>query len=89
MDLANRNEWPSEAKNLDNSDKIISISPDMTPVLKCLKKDILEQREELSPDVKSRSQVKYLPRWPFCPVHHTRPIIQKPTNHKGNHHKQS
>ena len=65
MDLANRNEWLSEAKNLKNSDKRISISPDMPPVLRCLMKDILEQRKELPPDVKSRSQVKYLPRWPY------------------------
>ena len=40
-DLYNRNEWLSNAKNLKNVESTASLSPDLHPCLRPLKKDIL------------------------------------------------
>ena len=74
VDLAHRNEWLSGAKHLKNYDGNISVSPDLPPVLRPLKGDILNQRKDLPLDVKSKYHVKYLPRWPFvCLNSHDHP----------------
>ena len=65
VDLNNRNEWLSNAKNLRNKDSSVSISPDMPPVLRPLKNDILKIRKDLPPDTRKNAQVKYLPTWPY------------------------
>ena len=65
VDLGDRNKWLSSAKNLKNKNTNVSISPDMPPVLRPLKDDILKIRKELPPDDKRTSQVKYLPNWPY------------------------
>ena len=64
-DLHERNSWLENAKNLKNSKENISLSPDIHPVLRQLKKDILQKRKDLPPDQKKSAQVKYLPRWPY------------------------
>lgn len=69
-DLAERNVWLSSAKNLKeinekNKDKQIIISPDLPPVLRPLKADILKQRFQLPPEKKKLSNIKYLPTWPY------------------------
>ena len=63
MDLAQRNEWLGNAKNLRDSKLKVSISPDLHPVLRPLKTDVLQQRKKL-PNNKG-SQVRYLPNWPY------------------------
>ena len=62
-DLSQRNLWLQNAKNLKGKD--ISISPDLPPVLRKLKKDILTQRKELSPPLRKQSNIRYLRQWPF------------------------
>ena len=65
VDLADRNQWLTNAKNLKTSQKNISISPDLHPCLRQLKKEILQIRNKLSVTDKKGSQVKYCPRWPY------------------------
>ena len=65
VDLDHRNKWLSSAKNLKGSNENISITPDIPPVLRPLKIDILQQRKALPAAQKSTSTVKYLPRWPY------------------------
>ena len=62
-DLSERNQWLMNAKNLKGKD--ISIAPDLPPVLRKLKTDILAQRKELSPPARKQSSVRYLRQWPF------------------------
>ena len=64
VDLDDRNEWLSNAKNLKGSKMNVSISPDIPPILRPLKKDILEMRKRLPSGEKEHARVKYLPRWP-------------------------
>ena len=64
VDLDDRNEWQSNAKNLKGSKMNVSISPDISPIQRTLKKDILEMRKKPSGE-KERARVKYLPRWPY------------------------
>jgi DNA repair exonuclease SbcCD ATPase subunit len=65
VDLDERNEWLANAKNLKGTNMNVSISPDIPPILRPLRKDILSQRKALSPQQKKDSRVKYLPRWPY------------------------
>lgn len=65
VDLNHRNEWLSNAKNLKSSNLNVSLSPDLPPVLRPLKSDILKQRKDLPPALKQKSQVKYHPTWPY------------------------
>ena len=62
-DLSERNQWLMNAKNLKGKD--ISIAPDLLPVLRKLKTDILAQRKYLSPPVRKQSSVRYFRQWPF------------------------
>lgn len=76
-DLRERDRWLSHAKNLKGSD--ISICVDVPPCLRKAKKELMEIRKNLPPDVKKRAYVKYLPSWPYLqlnqpdsdPIHHT------------------
>ena len=64
-DLKDRNCWLQNAKNLQNTNSGVSISPDLPPALRPLKADILKQRKSLTPNQKKLSKVKYLPSWPY------------------------
>ena len=44
---------------------LISISPDLPPVLRQLKKDILSQRKELDLNVRKMSRIQYIKQWPY------------------------
>ena len=44
-DLQNRNSWLANAKNLKNSSQNVTLSPDLHPVLRPLKADILKVRK--------------------------------------------
>ena len=65
VDLAQRDRWLSGTKHLRGHTRKISISPDLPPILRPLKDTLMLTRSKLAPDVKSRSRVRYLPRWPF------------------------
>ena len=43
----------------------MSISPDIPPVLRPMKDDLMRKRSELSPDIKSKTKLRYLPSWPY------------------------
>ena len=64
-DLQQRNSWLSHAKNLAGKNSSISISPDLPPVLRNLKKDLLDQRKKLEENIRKKSGIKYLRQWPF------------------------
>ena len=65
VDLQKRDQWLLGARRLKNSDLRVSLSPDLPPVLRPLKKELLEKRRELPPEVKSRAHVRYLRQWPY------------------------
>ena len=65
VDLADRNNWLANAKNLKNTDSGVSLSPDLPPSLCPLKTAILKRRTELPPDQKKVAQVRYIPSWPY------------------------
>lgn len=64
-DLAQRNAWLNGARHLRNHPDRISISPDLPPVLRKLKQEMLELRRTLTPDIKAKSHVRYLKQWPY------------------------
>ena len=45
--------------------KILVKAYSLPPVLRSLKKELLEKRRELPPEVKSRAHVRYLRQWPY------------------------
>lgn len=71
--LTHRNAWLGNAKNLrpqnQNSSAAeqqqITLSPDLPPVLKPLKADILNHRKNLSQEIKSKTVVRYNKTWPY------------------------
>ena len=65
VDLNKRNQWLSSAKNLKGKDTNISISPDLPPVLRPLKRELLNKRKTLPPQQKSRAHLRYLREWPY------------------------
>ena len=65
MDLAQRDQWLSGTKNLKNYNKKISISPDLPPVLRPAKDELLQERSKLPLQTKQKSRIKFLPQWPF------------------------
>ena len=58
QDLSRRNEWLDGAKNLRTHTERISISPDLPPVLRHLKTELLQKRKDMSPEHKKKSYVK-------------------------------
>lgn len=64
-DLAQRDRWLAGAKNLKHVVKKTSISPDLPPVLRPLKNDLMLKRSTLPAEQKSKSRVRYLPHWPY------------------------
>ena len=64
-DLGMRNRWLTNAKNLRGLADDISISPDLPPVLRPIKTELLMKRKSLKPDDKKKSHLKYLRQWPY------------------------
>ena len=64
-DLRQRNQWLMGAKNLRNHMDNISLIPDLPPVLRPLKTELLNIRRDMPPDRKSRSSLRYLKQWPY------------------------
>lgn len=65
VDLADRDAWLSGTKHLKNYASKISISPDLPPVLRPLKDELMEKRSKLPTATKQKSRVRFLPKWPF------------------------
>ena len=65
VDLYDRNQWLTNAKNLKNCTENISISPDLPPVLRPMKSDLLKQRKSLPAADKQKSHIRYFPTWPY------------------------
>ena len=65
VDLGRRNQFLANARNLANHRPHVSIAPDIPPVLREVRKDLLESRKNLPPDVKKRSGIRYRPKWPY------------------------
>lgn len=68
VDLDKRNKWLMSAKNLKNSQLNVSISPDLPPTLRPLKKDLLAKRKTLDDDTKRTARIRYLAAWPFIDI---------------------
>ena len=64
-DLSKRNMWLANAKNLRGRANHNSISPDVPPVLRPMKKDLLQKRKDLPPEDKRRSYIRYHRQWPY------------------------
>ena len=64
-DLADRNTWLDSARNLRNQDIKVNISPDVPPVLRGIKKDLLQKRKDLPAEEKRFSHIKYQRQWPY------------------------
>ena len=65
IDLDQRNLWLTGARGLAAHPKNISICPDLPPIARDLKKDILQKRKELDSETKKLSQIKYLKSFPY------------------------
>ena len=64
-DLQQRNNWLQNAKFLKNHANNISIAPDLSRVLRHLKKELLEKIENLSASEKKGAIIRNLPQWPY------------------------
>ena len=64
-DLGMRNQWLDNAKKLKDYPETISIGPDLPPVLREIKTELLRKRKNLPPDQKKRANIKYLRQWPY------------------------
>ena len=64
-ELSERNAWLYGARHLRNHPDKITVSPDLPPVLRRLKSEMLEVRKSYSPEVKAKSRVHYLKQWPY------------------------
>ena len=51
-------------KHLKREDKI-SVMPDLPPVLRPLKKDLLAVKRDLPVDLRKKARIKYLKKWPY------------------------
>ena len=64
-DISKRNMWLANAKNLKGRAYHISTSPDVPPVLRPMKKQLLLKRKDLPPEDKKRSFISYHRQWPY------------------------
>ena len=64
-DLAERNHWLASAKNLKDTGTNVSISPDLPPVLRPLKTELLKCRRDLPDAQRKLARIRHLPRWPY------------------------
>ena len=64
-DLSQRNRWLAGARNLQRHPGKISVSPDLLPVLRSLKNDLLVKRKGLPPADTAQSRINYISRWPY------------------------
>ena len=65
VDLDVRNRWLLAAKKLATHPDRVSISPDLPPIGRQLKKELLIKRSELDANTKKQSHVKHLKCFPY------------------------
>ena len=68
-DLDDRDRWLSNAKKLRNNVRKISISPDLSPAVRPIKKDLMEKRRNRPDDMKKKSVIKYKKTWPYAELY--------------------
>lgn len=64
-DLSDREAWLAKAMNLPSIDTSLSMSPDLPPVLRQLKNELLRLRRDLPIQEKKNTRVRYLPHFPY------------------------
>ena len=64
-DLSQRNKWLLGGRKLKNIQDNISICPDLPPVLRPMKTELLQKRKYLPQEKKKNSHIKYLRQWPY------------------------
>jgi hypothetical protein len=65
VNLSDRNSFLSNAKELKNTQMNISISPDLPPILKDLRDEILKERKNQPTEQKKQSKIEYTKSWPY------------------------
>ena len=65
VDLNKRDKWLRSAKKLKGHEDKISISADIPPVLRPLRKELLLRRKRLDPESKKKAGVRYKSSWPY------------------------
>ena len=78
-DLQQRNTWLQNAKLLKSLKDNISISPDLPPILRPLKKELLHKRKNLTPNEKKGSIVRKLKQWPYVELKLINGPVIRPT----------
>ena len=78
-DLQQRNTWLQNAKLLRSLKDNISISPDLPPILRPLKKELLHKRKNLTPNEKKGSIVRNLKQWPYVELKLINGPVIRPT----------
>lgn len=64
-DLADRERWLAGCRNLKGTQSKVSVSPDIPPVLRPIKKDLMLYRSTLPDEEKRRSHIRYTREWPY------------------------
>jgi regulator of replication initiation timing len=77
--LTDRNQWFSNARELKDNATKITISPDIPPILKPLKADIMKHRMN-HPD-KKHCKVKYSKSWPYISLFRPSGDLYRPKIH--------
>ena len=65
VDLAERNRWLHHANNLKNQKRKFSVNPDLPPLVRDLKGELLKMKQELPAAVKAKASIRYLRQWPY------------------------
>ena len=65
VDLDKRNRWLSGARGLSSHPGRVSISPDLPPIARELKKDLLIKRSDLDSETKKNASLRYLRTFPY------------------------
>ena len=78
-DLQQRNTWLQNAKLLKSLKDNINISPDLPPILRPLKKELLHKRKNLTPNEKKGSIVRNLKQWPYVELKLINGPVIRPT----------
>ena len=65
LDLAERDRWLSGTVHLKNYASKVSLSPDLPPVVRPMKDELMLIRSKLDAETKKKAKVKHTPRWPF------------------------
>ena len=65
VDLNMRDRWLAGAKGLTKCPERVSISPDLPPVTRILRTELVKKRNTLPADIKRKSSIRYLKTWPY------------------------